>query len=73
MSDLIKIAFVPSADQKYLDSIRSYFNTIRENAIPEFSEQKPIKTENGYVVPWNQATAIMFDQLRVMKRLQCGQ
>lgn len=71
--ELCRIAFIPAAKTEYFDALRSYFKSIHDDAIPELKEEKPIEKEDGsYVLPWDMASKVMFEQLSIKKGLEVG-
>lgn len=74
MYDLIGVACAPHADQKYIDELRSTYRTIRDNSVPELKPADTvIWTEQGSpVIPFDQATKIMAEQMKIKKRLESG-
>lgn len=72
MYDLVGANCAVNADQKYIDSLREMWRSIRDEAIPEFKYAR-VTYENGTpVIPWKQATELMKRQMATMLRVNHG-
>jgi hypothetical protein len=73
MYDLIGVVCTQGANQEYIDKLRGLYRSIRDNAVPEWKAERVEWQEDGTpIIPWKQATQLMFDHLSVKKRIECG-
>lgn len=58
--------------EEYLKGMLKFWSDTKNEAVPEFKEER-VKYEDGQpVIPWGQATALMQKQMAVMARLHGG-
>jgi hypothetical protein len=73
MRGLINISAVSNGGADFIKSIDSYWSRQFDDAVPEFSKPQVSYNEAGTpVVPWDQASQIMLQQLSVMKKVLGG-
>jgi hypothetical protein len=48
-----------------MTELRKFWRDIRDSAVPEFKVERP----KDNVIPWQQATSLMLQQLAVMRKL----
>lgn len=73
MYDLVGIACIQGSTQEYIDKILFHYKSIRDGAIPELSTQHVQYKEDGTrVLPFDQATRVMIENMKLKKRLECG-
>jgi hypothetical protein len=73
MHDLIGIACAPHSEQRDLDDLRRIWREIKNNAVPEFKiAMAEMNADGTPTLPWKQATALMFQQMAVFKKVNYG-
>jgi len=73
MRDLVNIVMAPTQREEFLDSLRSYWRTQFENAVPEYKPDRvKIEGDGTPYLPWQQASQLMLQQMRVFKKVNGG-
>lgn len=70
MHDMVGVVCAGSADQKYIDALRKFWRDLANDSVPEFKQDRVTYDGDTPRIPWKQATALMFQQLAVMKKVK---
>lgn len=73
MFDLIGVICSPNMKQENLESYAKGWLDKANDAIPEFKEERVNYVAGRPVMPMKQASELMLQQLKVMKRVNYGQ
>ena len=71
MYELVSVAATPNQDSKYAHGLQDHFMKQMDSTLGD--DTTPRRSKSGRLaIPWEQASKIMLDTLKVKKRLEYG-